>query len=223
MIPILPYGGWSPLPPPRLEPLVPAVGPLTHPARTLGRTGPTRDCMDRLLDLPLPTAIALLWCVAMLRANATYWVGRGLIAGGRHTGLQQRLDGPAIRRGERLVARWGVLAVPLSFLTIGVQTAVNAAAGVARMPLRRYLPAVAVGALAWALLYATVGLAAVLTALGVAAGSPWAVGVLVAVLVAAAVVLLVRHSRRGPAQDCPVVGLPDDGPAESAAASSRSR
>jgi len=47
--------------------------------------------------------------------------------------------------------------VTLSFLTIRVQTAVNAAAGALRMPLRRYLPAVAAGALVWATIYATVG------------------------------------------------------------------
>ena len=45
----------------------------------------------------------------------------------------------------------------LSFFTIGVQTMVNLAAGVTRMPLRRYLPAVAVGCVAWAFIYGTVG------------------------------------------------------------------
>ena len=47
--------------------------------------------------------------------------------------------------------------VALSFLTVGFQTVANVAAGVARMPLRRYLPALAIGGLAWALLYATLG------------------------------------------------------------------
>lgn len=52
-----------------------------------------------------------------------------------------------------------MLEVPLCFLTLGVQAAVNASAGVSRMPLRRYLPAVTVGALAWALMYTTIGMA----------------------------------------------------------------
>lgn len=47
--------------------------------------------------------------------------------------------------------------VALSFLTVGFQTLVNLAAGAARMPLRRYLPAMVVGGIAWAFLYATAG------------------------------------------------------------------
>ena len=46
----------------------------------------------------------------------------------------------------------------LSFLTVGFQTLANLAAGVGRMPLRRYLPALVIGGLIWAVLYATVGL-----------------------------------------------------------------
>lgn len=61
-------------------------------------------------------------------------------------------------RAQRLTARLGIVAVPLSFLTIGVQTAINFSAGFMLMPLRRYLPAVIVGCLLWALLYSTVGM-----------------------------------------------------------------
>ena len=59
--------------------------------------------------------------------------------------------------------RWGAPVVTASFLTVGVQTLVNLAAGLARMPLRRYLPALVVGGAIWAFIYATVwtaGLAA---------------------------------------------------------------
>lgn len=55
-----------------------------------------------------------------------------------------------------------IFAVPLSFLTVGIQTAVNASAGISRMSLKRYLPAVTVGCLIWALIYSTVGMAVVL-------------------------------------------------------------
>ena len=54
--------------------------------------------------------------------------------------------------------RWGAPVVVLSFLTVGFQTLANLAAGVGKMPLRRYLPALVVGGLIWAVLYATVGL-----------------------------------------------------------------
>ena len=58
-----------------------------------------------------------------------------------------------------MVARWGAPVVILSFLTVGIQTLVNLAAGVMRMPLRRYIPALTIGAILWAFLYATVGFA----------------------------------------------------------------
>jgi membrane protein DedA with SNARE-associated domain len=60
---------------------------------------------------------------------------------------------------QRMVARWGAPVVTVSFLTVGIQTLVNLAAGVMRMPLRRYIPALTVGAILWAFLYATVGFA----------------------------------------------------------------
>jgi membrane protein DedA with SNARE-associated domain len=56
-----------------------------------------------------------------------------------------------------VLERWGAPVVTLSFFTVGIQTAVNLAAGVGRMSLRRYLPAVTLGCVIWALLYATAG------------------------------------------------------------------
>jgi membrane protein DedA with SNARE-associated domain len=60
---------------------------------------------------------------------------------------------------QQMVARWGAPVVTVSFLTVGIQTLVNLAAGVMRMPLRRYIPALIVGSILWAFLYATVGFA----------------------------------------------------------------
>ena len=57
------------------------------------------------------------------------------------------------------MARFGAPLVTLSFLTVGVQTLLNAAAGGLRMPLRRYTPAAIVGSLLWAGLYTTAGFA----------------------------------------------------------------
>lgn len=164
--------------------------------------------MDRLLALPLLPAIGLLFVVVMLRANATYWVGRGLVTGAARTRLRRRLTGESRRRAERFTARYGVLAVPLCFLTVGLQTAVNAGAGAARMPLRRYLPAVAAGGLIWAVLYATVGLAALHGALAVPSRSPWALAALLALLVGAGV-LLARRRRRDRALDPAEHGEPE--------------
>lgn len=46
----------------------------------------------------------------------------------------------------------------LSFLVVGVQTMVSLVAGVTRMPLRRYLPAVTIGCVIWAFIYGTGGM-----------------------------------------------------------------
>ena len=116
--------------------------------------------MDYLAEQPLAVAFVSLFVIVMLRANATYWLGRGAVRGGRLSRKMARhLDGPTMQRARRLSARYGLVAVPLSFLTVGVQTAVNFSAGFTTMPLRRYLPAVTVGCLLWALLYSTLGLA----------------------------------------------------------------
>lgn len=115
--------------------------------------------MDRILELPFALAFGTLFVIVMLRANATYWLGRGALRGGKLSErVGRRLDGPTMHRARGLSARYGVVAVPLSFLTVGVQTAINFSAGFTLMPLRRYLPAVTVGCLLWALLYSTVGM-----------------------------------------------------------------
>ncbi|MBB0968632.1 hypothetical protein G6016_06600 [Dietzia aerolata] len=115
--------------------------------------------MDWISQQPFALAFVLLFVIVMLRANATYWLGRGALNGGRLSKKMARhLEGPTMLRAQRLSARLGIVAVPLSFLTIGVQTAINFSAGFTLMPLRRYLPAVIVGCLLWALLYSTVGM-----------------------------------------------------------------
>ncbi|MFN3600697.1 MAG: DedA family protein [Dietzia sp.] len=115
--------------------------------------------MERISEQPYPIAFGALFVIVMLRANATYWLGRGALSGGRLSSKAARhLNGRHMQRAQRLSARYGVIAVPLSFLTVGVQTAINFSAGFTRMPLTRYLPAVTVGGLMWALLYSTVGM-----------------------------------------------------------------
>lgn len=117
--------------------------------------------VERINELPLAAAFATLFVIVMIRANATYWIARGVRAGAGKSRFRLRLDREAMPRAERLVARWGAGAVALSFATIGLQTAINATAGAMRMPLRRYLPAVVVGSLIWATIYSALGTAIV--------------------------------------------------------------
>ncbi len=152
--------------------------------------------IDRILELPLLWAWVLLWCVCMLRANLTHWIGRGLSTGAERSRFAWMLRSPMYLSAQRMAERWGVIAVPLSFLTIGVQSFVQLWAGVARMPLRLYLPAVMVGSAIWATIYATVGLAVFAAWIG--AGGGWAVAAVVAV---AALVLWRRSREHGAAAE----------------------
>lgn len=145
-----------------------------------------------LNDAPWGVTFVFFFCGAMIRANTTYWIGRGVAKGVEHTRFQRHLEGPVYQRAQRFIVRWGVLAVPLSFLTVGVQSAVNASAGISRMPLRRYLPAVVVGCLLWALVYTTVGMAVVYAWLAL----EWQWLVLGAVVIAITVFVILRGRRR---------------------------
>ena len=140
----------------------------------------------------------------LLEAVSLLAVGRGLRAGAQRTAsgaqgpdkirqrLGRRLDGPGLRRAEGLMARFGAPLVTLSFLTIGVQTLLNAAAGALRMPLRHYTPSAVLGSLVWAGLYTTAGFVVLETIQGVL---PW--WALLAVVAGAGVVLLVTRALRG--------------------------
>ena len=149
--------------------------------------------LDRLAELPFWQAFLALFVIVMARSNATYWVGRGAIAGWRRYRGSHR---EPTARAEAMLRRLGPFAVTLSYLTIGIQTAVHLTAGVMRMPLRYYLPAAVVGSAAWAVLYATVGLAVVQAWLAAEAGSWWGVAVVALACVALAGWLLGRSRSR---------------------------
>ena len=115
--------------------------------------------MDFWRGWPYPVAVAALFVVVMLRAGGTYAIGWAAREGVRRSRLSRVMAKPRFARMQQVVARWGAPVVAVSFLTVGIQTLVNLAAGVMRMPLRRYLPALIVGSILWAFLYATVGFA----------------------------------------------------------------
>lgn len=144
---------------------------------------------------PFAITFSVLFAVVLLRAQATYWLGRGVTAGVLHTPLATRLNGPRTTRAIESLNRWGPPLVTVSFLTIGFQTVVNAAAGLIRMPWVRYTIAMLIGCVAWAAIYATVGIAAVEAMLALAARSPWAL-VAVAVVIAGMMVTAVMLKRR---------------------------
>jgi membrane protein DedA with SNARE-associated domain len=114
--------------------------------------------VDFFRGLPFPLAVGALFVIVLLRAGATYALGRAARSRASRTRIQHLIESPRFVRAQELVERWGAPIVVVSFLTVGFQTLANLAAGVGRMPLRRYLPALAIGGLIWAVLYATIGL-----------------------------------------------------------------
>lgn len=108
-------------------------------------------------DAPFWVVALALFVVVMLRANGTYWLGRLAARGARHTRIARHLDSPGYLRAVERINRWGAPVVTVSFLAIGLQTLVLLAAGSTAMPQRRFLPACTVGALMWAVVYATIG------------------------------------------------------------------
>lgn len=119
-----------------------------------------------IADGPWWGVYLFLFVVVLLRAQATYWLGRWLRGGvtarddepsSRRVRLAQRFSGPQWDRATAFIERWGFLAIPVSFLTIGFQTMVNAAAGFMRMRWDLYTLAMLPGCAAWAAVYSVVG------------------------------------------------------------------
>lgn len=148
---------------------------------------------------------------AALRSQALYWLGRGVAAGTLRARRAAWLDGPRTHRAVRLIERWGMPVVPLSFLTVGLQSAVHGASGLLRLHWLRYTLWSVPGWLVWALVWTGGGTVAVYGALALAARSPWAlVGALV-LAGAVAAVLVLRRRRRREALDA-LQGLVDQAP-----------
>jgi membrane protein DedA with SNARE-associated domain len=173
--------------------------------------------VDFFRGLPFPLAVGALFVIVLLRAGGTYALGRAARSGAGRTARVQRLvDSPRFVRAQDLVSRWGAPIVVFSFLTVGFQTLANLAAGVGKMPLRRYLPALVIGGLIWAVLYATVGLITFAALTHLYETSP--VGAILGglALLAGLVVYIVwqvrrRHATSAPESTPDVVSAPQEG------------
>ncbi|GAA1391812.1 DedA family protein [Luteococcus peritonei] len=133
-------------------------------------------------EAPFAAVAGALFVIVTLRAGATYAIGRLLRRGGEHSRGAQLMHRPGFVHATERLNRWGAPAVSLSFLTVGLQTMVNLAAGFTRMPLQRYLPALVVGCIAWACIYATAGFIGISAAVRLYQVHPalaWGLGLLV--------------------------------------------
>ncbi|MGC2941094.1 MULTISPECIES: DedA family protein [unclassified Brevibacterium] len=112
------------------------------------------------LDWSFPIAVTwlIMFGIIICRAGGTFLLGRFARKGIRKfERVEKIMAGPKYRRAEDTIDRFGAPVVALSFLTVGLQTVVNLAAGTTGMRYRRYVPALVVGGSLWALIYSTVG------------------------------------------------------------------
>lgn len=151
---------------------------------------------DWIQNLPLAAAILFFWVVGIVRTSVVYLLGWIASRGGnRLPRIRHLTRTPLYRRAEAFVNRWGVLAVPACFLTLGFQTAVIVTTGFTRMPLRRWVPAMLVGTLIWGTVYGTVGMAVVWAWLE----RPWIGAVVVGILLLAVLAMKLWPRRNGSA------------------------
>ena len=143
--------------------------------------------------LPFEVALAFMWVVGIVRTSIVYALGALAAEGGaRLDRIRKAMDSPLYRKARRLINRWGVIAVPLCFLTVGLQTAVIITTGFTKMPLRRWVPAMLVGTFMWACIYTTIGFA-ILAALGL---EPWMFPLALAIVITVLVIVTQLRERR---------------------------
>jgi membrane protein DedA with SNARE-associated domain len=166
-----------------------------------------------LQDHPFWLVFTALTALAMARGQATYWLARivgdqaarladGVRAsdaiGPRRAAIAAWLHGREVSRGARALRSWGLVAIPLGYLTVGFQTLVLAAAGVVKVPWGVFTLAQLPGALAWAGIYSTIGWAVWEAALAALTGHPAGlVGLLALLLVVVSTVVINRRATTG--------------------------
>lgn len=111
-----------------------------------------------------PTTFLVMWTVTTLCAIAGdaigYAIGRRYGPRLRQTRLVRTHGAASWDRAVDLLRRRGALAVLVAIFLPVLRTLVPAAAGASRLPLRTFLPAVAVGASGWCALHIGIGASA---------------------------------------------------------------
>lgn len=159
---------------------------------------------DFLSGMPFALALVLLSLGGWLRGQLMYWVGRvptdQALQRTNPTGRMRRLHawlaGGGADTGIEAIRRWGLLVVPVCYLTVGFQSMVQAGAGVLRITWWKYALAQVPGAIAWGTIYSTIGFAVWKAALAAAAGSPAGIAVIAVVVLAVVFGVVLLHRRR---------------------------
>lgn len=158
-----------------------------------------------IADGPFVGIAIFLTIVVFLRSQGTYWLGRlgtwGFLTKSEHSGkpwvrkVRVWLEGASVQKGIDAVDKWGLLIIPLSFLTIGFQTVVHAGAGVLRLRWVTYTLAAIPGYIAWGCLYASIGIGLFKTGQAATAGKTWALVVCSTMVVIMGLAILKRRNR----------------------------
>lgn len=163
--------------------------------------------MDEMLsNFPFWGAWIFMYVLGTLRGQGTYWIGRGASSAATHVGSEEEhdskwaqikawLNSDRTKTGRTLVHKIGVVAVPLSYLTVGLQTAVLAAAGLVRIQWWKFTVAQIPGAIAWATIYSGVGLAGWSAVLAIFTGDGIVPAIVLVVLVAVVIAAIVFISK----------------------------
>ena len=157
---------------------------------------------DFLTSGPALGYYLFLFMVVALRSTAMYGVGRyghylAMKAkkpeGGFRLKIWNWVHAESTVNGMDLLRRRGWIAIPLCFLTVGVQSVITVSAGAIGMSVPMWIASAFAGWLAWAAIYSTIGFAVWGAAVSTAAGSPVGIAITVTVVVALLVyVVLVR-------------------------------
>lgn len=139
---------------------------------------------------PFLFGFVTLYFIVFLRAGGTYLLGRAIAAGT----VKRKFDGPRAVKAIGQINRWGPGAVMLSFLTVGIQTVINLAAGVTRMSPNRYLLGLIPGAGIWAMIWTTIGMSAFVAVISAQESNP--LGFAIALFALATLITVVYLSGR---------------------------
>ena len=155
--------------------------------------------IDWIMGQPFLIAASFLTGVAGVRSQCTYWLARAIRAGVVRTAWAEKLASDQEQRAVRKLEKWGWPLIPVSFVTIGFQTAVQLAAGLVGWRWLPYTLAALPGWIIWGCLYAAGGLAT-FVGLATLARQAWWLAVLAVVLLIGIIVLVVTLRRRARAR-----------------------
>lgn len=110
--------------------------------------------------------------------------------------IHKKLSDGSADYGVRIIQKWGLIAVPLAYLTIGIQTAVLGGAGVLKINRLKFGLAQIPGCLAWSAIYSTIGFTLWALMFKQAAASPLGVMLILVGIILIGVIIFYRLNRR---------------------------